>query len=333
MRVRLDSIAFDAGTQIRAALDQQVVTDYAEQMTSGATFPPIVLFHDGNQHYLADGFHRFMAAQRNHFRDIDADVRAGTKEDALWFALGANRTNGKRLTESDKKHAVLIALHTWKDYSAGRIAEQIGCSQDYVSHIRAQVMKTFDLPDRVVGKDGKTYNATTSTRHPHHDAVIAAVKAGEALHAIAKRLNMGVRTVSAIRDAAGISVGPDKSKDAVAKRVERMRTLAADGHSVQQIASSLGIAEGTCRIWVIKEHIDVPADRATKHTRRHDSNRIVDQIVMDAANLTEGVNLVDFSGLDRERIGEWADSLVASRRALDGFIKRLLKERQTHEAA
>ena len=51
-RVRLDSVAFDAGTQIRAAIDTQVVSDYAEAMTGGATFPPIVLFHDGNQHYL-----------------------------------------------------------------------------------------------------------------------------------------------------------------------------------------------------------------------------------------------------------------------------------------
>jgi DNA-binding CsgD family transcriptional regulator len=297
MRVQLNQVAFDAGTQIRAAIDQQVVSDYADAMTSGATFPPIVLFHDGNQHYLADGFHRFMAAQRNQFRDIDADVRPGTKEDALWFALGANKTNGKRLTEGDKKNAVLIALQTWKDYSAGRIADQIGCSQDYVSHIRTQVMKTFDLPDRVIGKDGKTYNATAGNRHPNYDAVVTALKKHEPLHSVAERLNMGVRTVSAIRDEAGLSSGPDKSKAAVAKRRDQMRTMAADGYSVPQIAERLDIDERTCRGWIIKDGIDVPADRAVGRTKRHDSNRIVEQIVMDAANLTEGVNLVEFSSL------------------------------------
>lgn len=31
-RIQLSEIAFDAGTQIRAAIDQRVVTDYAEAM-------------------------------------------------------------------------------------------------------------------------------------------------------------------------------------------------------------------------------------------------------------------------------------------------------------
>ncbi len=37
-----------------------------------------------------------MAAQRNGFVDIPADVQAGTKEDALWFALGASNTFPRR---------------------------------------------------------------------------------------------------------------------------------------------------------------------------------------------------------------------------------------------
>jgi hypothetical protein len=162
MRVRLDQIAFDAGTQIRAAIDQQVVSDYADAMTSGATFPPIVLFHDGNQHYLADGFHRFMAAQRNQFRDIDADVRPGTKEDALWFALGANRVHGVRMTYADKRHAVALAFVTWPGRSATQIAEQLGVSQSFVSRQKEQVMPS--LPDRVVGKDGKTLSIVSLFR-------------------------------------------------------------------------------------------------------------------------------------------------------------------------
>ena len=156
-RIRLDAIVFDAGTQIRAALDQQLVSDYAEAMTDGATFPPIVLYHDGNRYYLADGFHRYMAARRNDWVDIDADVHAGTKDDALWFALGANKANGKRLSEADKKHAILLALRAWPERSASQISKQVGCTHVYVMTIKNQVVTSYNLPERVIGKDGKSY--------------------------------------------------------------------------------------------------------------------------------------------------------------------------------
>jgi ParB-like chromosome segregation protein Spo0J len=110
-------------------------------MTNGATFPPIVLFHDGNQHYLADGFHRFMAAQRLAFKDIDADVQPGTKEDALWFALGANRTNGNASpTRTKARHRPRIA--DMAGYEHNEIAEQLGCSSStYVSAVKGQVTR------------------------------------------------------------------------------------------------------------------------------------------------------------------------------------------------
>lgn len=160
MRVRLDQIVFDAGTQVRAGLDSEHVAAIAEAMTAGATLPPIVLFHDGNQHYIGDGFHRYMAAQRCGWREIDADVRPGAREDALWFALGANRTNGKNMTAADKRHAIVLALQTWPERSATSLAEQIGCSDRYVLDIKAQVRTTSDLPSRVTGKDGKSYPAS-----------------------------------------------------------------------------------------------------------------------------------------------------------------------------
>jgi ParB-like chromosome segregation protein Spo0J len=331
MRVRLDHIAFDAGTQIRAAIDQQVVTDYAESMTNGATFPPIVLFHDGNQHYLADGFHRFMAAQRNQFRDIDADVRPGTKEDALWFALGANKTNGKRLTMADKRNAALVAIKTWPHRSGAQIAEQIGCSAQYVTQIKSGVATTFDLPDRVTGKDGVSYPASpTAAKNARREAEDM-LRNGADAQVVRDKTGIGRETLHEIRR--GLGLVTDKTKEGIQKRRDRMRAMAGEGYTSRQIADALELSEEGCRRTLKQEGIDVPADRAVGHIRKHDSNRIVDQIVADAENLTEGVNLIDFTKLDRDRLGEWADSLVKSRRALDGFIKRLLKEREKHGEA
>lgn len=323
--IRLDAIAFDAGTQVRAALDQQVVTDYAEAMTAGAQFPPIVLFHDGNQHYLADGFHRFMAAQRNQWREIDADVRAGTKEDALWFALGANKTNGARMTPADIKHAVELTLQSWPDMSGQRIAAQIGCSASYVSRIKSVVSTRADLPERVVGSDGRTYPASPSARQRARDNASKLLREGRSVEEVREATGIGRDVVTGLRRQLGLAV--DKTRAGVQERIDTIRHMAAEGHTSRQIAAATGLSEDGCRNALKREGIDVPADKVTRGTHRHDSNRILERIVMDAENLTEGANLIDFSDIDRAKLGEWIDSLIASRRALDTFIKRLTKEK------
>lgn len=298
-RILLSAIAFDAGTQIRAAIDPQVVSDYAEAMTNGATFPPIVLFHDGNQHYLADGFHRFLAAQRLTFKDIDADVRPGTKEDALWFALGANKTNGKRLTEKDKRNAIELALAVWGGEggkSISLIAEQVGCALSYAQRVESEVTARGNLPqrDRVTGKDGKSYPAS---------------RTGEAGRGCVAR-----------------------TKTQRDERWTRASAMAAEGYTTSQIADEFGLAIEGVRVRLREHGIDVPADKIAR-SKSLKADRIVESIVLDAEHLTSDVNIIDFSTLHGERIGAWIDSLIASRRALDIFIKRLIKERQKHEEA
>lgn len=289
--VSLDAIVFDAGTQIRAAINETIVCEYAEQMTDGAQFPPIVLFHDGNQYYLGDGFHRAMAAKRNEFRDIAADVRPGTKTDALWFALGANKTNGQRMTTADKKHAIALALQAWPDRSQTQIAEQIGCTQQWVAQVRAQLKdtSTCNLPDRVTGKDGKSYPSARSN-----------------------------------------GVGIQKSVAAVKQRVDRIRLMAGEGHTTRQIASAVGLSEEGCRATMKREGIHVPADRVTRKTQRHDATRIVETIVMDAENLTADVGLIDFDAIDRDRLGDWIDALTIAKKSLTSFIGRLIEEHKNH---
>lgn len=324
MRIKISDIAFDAGTQVRAAIDQQVVTDYAEAMTGGAMFPPIVLFHDGTRHYLADGFHRFLAAQRNQFRDIDADVRPGTKEDALWFALGANRANGKRLNEADKTHAVTMALAQWPERMQREIANQVGCSESLVSKVALRTVKNTGVEAGIRGR--------ALVNQQKREAVKALVVAGEQSVVIKRKLKTSSDLVADVRREMGLS-HIDYSRKGVKARREQMRELATAGHTSRQIASELGLTEEGCRTILRKEGIAVPADAATRGSHRHDSNRIVNQIVMDAENLTEGVSLVDFSALDRERLSEWTVSLRSSRKALDVFINRLLKEKDKHGEA
>lgn len=103
-------------TQIRAQADSMLIAEYAQAMLRGAEFPPVVVFDDGKFLHLGDGYHRADAAALACTKDpkrpntILAEVRKGTLEDALRYAMRANHAHGKRLTEEDYGRAIKIAL-------------------------------------------------------------------------------------------------------------------------------------------------------------------------------------------------------------------------------
>jgi len=331
VKVALASIAFDAGTQIREAINEAVVAEYAERMTKGVIFPAVVLFHDGNQYYMADGFHRALAAKRNDFSDIEADVQPGTKTDALWFALGANKANGQRLTLADKKHAVLLALQTWPAKSAGQIGDQVGCSHSYVSSIRNEVSMTGN-PEHVTGKDGSTYPASKSARERRRETVASLLVQGQSVSEVRAATGVGRDVISEVRRDLGLS-GVPTTKAARAQRLDRMREMAAEGYSSRQIAADVELSDDRCRELLRRQGIEVPADAVIGKTKRHDSTRIIARIVADAENVTEGVTLIDFTDVDRSQLPAWLKSLQESRDKLGAFIRRLMKEQQNGQAA
>lgn len=164
MLIKIEDIKTEAGTQTRAMISEQVVGEYAEAMEDGAVFPPVVVFHDGTTYWMADGFHRIMAAARNSFTDIEAEIRKGTRQDALIYALGANVTNGLRRTNADKCHCVQIALKEFADWSDRRVAEACGVSQPFVSKLRPQVITVItSAPTTRIGRDGKQYPVSDPT--------------------------------------------------------------------------------------------------------------------------------------------------------------------------
>jgi hypothetical protein len=89
-----------------------VVDDYAEPLLldPNAQLPPVIVFFDETDYWLADGYHRrgaYVKARRN---EIPVEVKQGGRRDALRYALGANSMHGLRRTPADKRHAVEIAL-------------------------------------------------------------------------------------------------------------------------------------------------------------------------------------------------------------------------------
>lgn len=161
--VTLDAIRIDGGTQARAELNQMTVAEYADAMAEGAKFPPVVVFFDGVDNWLADGFHRYFGAKKINARDIEVDVRDGTKRDAVLFSIGANASHGLRRTNADKRKAVetLLADPEWASWSDNQIAKACGVSHPFVGSVRASLETVSS--EKTAERSYTTKHGTTAT--------------------------------------------------------------------------------------------------------------------------------------------------------------------------
>lgn len=163
MKLGLQSIRLDGGTQSRASLDERVIDEYSEAMREGAAFPPVVVFHDGSDYWLADGFHRVRAAERAGLGELDADVRQGGRRDAVLFSVGANASHGLRRTNEDKRRAVRVLLEDaeWSTWSDREIARRAGVSDRFVSSLRLSANGS-QIGPRKVERGGVAYEMQTA---------------------------------------------------------------------------------------------------------------------------------------------------------------------------
>ncbi len=164
----LEAVRFDDKTRVRAALDEEVIDDYAEQWegVEEGEYPfstPIDVFFDGTYYWCADGFHRGIAAQKAGRNVITATVHEGTWEDAFLFASKCNCDHGLRRSNEDKRYIInkYLTSKKWGKQSARWIAETCGVSNNFVSTIRnglAEENQTSSDDNRmtVETQDGKT---------------------------------------------------------------------------------------------------------------------------------------------------------------------------------
>jgi len=141
-KVKLDKIYIDGGTQPRVEIDEDLVAEYADEMRDGDTFPPVILFNDGAKYWLADGFHRYHASKKVGYLEIEADVKNGTKRDAVLYSVSANGKHGKRRTNPDKRKAVktLLEDEEWSQWSDREIARKCEVSNPFVSKLRKSLL-------------------------------------------------------------------------------------------------------------------------------------------------------------------------------------------------
>lgn len=299
--IQTNKIVTTGGTQSRVELSEAAVAEYAEAMTNGDKLPPIVVFHDGSTYWLADGFHRVMAANRAKIEWLHADVHRGTKRDAILYSVGANATHGLPRTNADKRHAVTLLLQDeeWVTWSTSDIARQCHVSRCLVDAVRASLaeQQVREIPTE---RKFTTKHGTVSTMRTEN---------------IGKR-DTGLKMKNGRRLV--LSAG----RDTQAARTSQIAELAGQGHNAAQIAGAIGIDEGVVRRYAKQGGVTLPDIRGT---RRLDSRRVIEQTVLGLESSAASLSAipVSFDGISSDEAGEWAKVVGEALRTFRHFHKQL----------
>lgn len=190
--VEIAKIRMDGGTQPRAQLYKEVVAEYAEDMRLGAVFPPVIVYFDGEEYWLADGFHRVRARESIGDKEVTAEVHLGKQRDAVLYAVGANAAHGLRRTNADKYRSAerLLLDQEWMRWSNREIARKCGVSPNFVRAIRQKLSEQYaqidnasngetdiDPDKRFVKRGGTVFEMdTTNIRSRAHDKTDESLK-------------------------------------------------------------------------------------------------------------------------------------------------------------
>lgn len=161
-------IRLDGDTQPREKIDQAVCDEYGERMKAGEKFPPIDVFFDGENYWLADGFHRIKAyVMAVPGEAIECNVFQGTQQDAQWHSYSVNRTHGVRRKPEDKERAVKAAMAhpNGATRSDRQIADYVGVSHPFVAKIRTKLELSGNVSrcaSRTVSRGNATYQQDTT---------------------------------------------------------------------------------------------------------------------------------------------------------------------------
>ncbi len=132
----------DGGAQMRVEMKPDIVREYADEMAAGAIFPAVVVYYDGTDYWLGDGFHRVEAARRLDRETIDAEVLEGDARQAILHGIGSNASHGLRRTQADKRRAVerLLRDDEWSKWSNRKIAKAAGVDHKTVDKVRRELL-------------------------------------------------------------------------------------------------------------------------------------------------------------------------------------------------
>lgn len=136
----IDLIRLDGGSQARIKSSEETIEAYAELIDASKgewPFGPLDVFHDGSDYFLADGFHRTLAALRLSRASLPCRIHKGTAKDARIFGMTANDKHGLRMTRADKHACVEWLIENKRNLTQAEIAQMAGVDHRTVKRIVA----------------------------------------------------------------------------------------------------------------------------------------------------------------------------------------------------
>lgn len=233
-----------SGTQSRKQLDAKTVGDVRSDIRDGNPVDPIVLFFDGNDHWIGDGYHRLEAHLKEKRDIINARIRRGSKEEALRFNIESNASADQtRWTNNDKRNAVTMLLQSLGINEVPRkLADEIAtlaeCHSALVYKVAAELKAVKDQAAR----------PTSQTDAPLQPTVSQAVTTKCIGNDTGDGNEDGEQSVPSKTEPPkkGLSIAP-KGRRSVEKveRDEQVAAMAKEGLSQNEIAERLGVARTT----------------------------------------------------------------------------------------
>lgn len=220
--MRLEEIRIDGGTQARARMSDATINEYASAMKDGAIFPPVTVFFDGEEYWLADGFNRYYAHKLIQRPHIDIVIKQGTRLDAKLYAVGANSDHGQRRTNEDKRNAVLMVLSepAWKGWSARDVAKHCAVTHTFVNDVK----KSLEAPSTQEKPAPKKKLPVVDA--PEHDPM-------DDMKEAIQTLNEELEKASRAAAAGVLAEGMEDAREIMERQAEEIKTLKAENDGLK----------------------------------------------------------------------------------------------------
>jgi hypothetical protein len=221
----IDLIRIDGQTQARIKINEDAVDDYAEVIKDAGgdwPFDPIDVFFDGSNYFVADGFHRTLAAIRMKRASIPCRVHQGTAKDAKIFGMTANDTHGIRMTREDKRACVEWLLDYGGRMTQAEIAQKSGVTERSVRRIVSE--RNSETDNRTLS--GSSKSSSKSSKAPK-SAVADKLKKQEEKEAEKAKKKVEAAAAKAAKKAEADAARAEKKKQAEAERKKKKEDAAA----------------------------------------------------------------------------------------------------------
>lgn len=161
--LQIEKIRIDGNTQPRAEINEKVVEEYASLLSEKVLMPPVIVYFDSKEYWLADGFHRYFSHKRLGYKEISVDIREGTLRDAQLFSKGAHNGRGLSHNAKDYQYIVLSMVNDkeWGQWSNRAIAKHVGISVMTVGRIKKKA-DVQQSPKKKTIRKGKEHTVDTT---------------------------------------------------------------------------------------------------------------------------------------------------------------------------